>query len=119
MQLLGYRKDVDFQALGDQAIELDVAGAKYIPFWWYVTNASASLDAASGGLFTEVNGGGEMVFADGNTFEGLGADPRNTVRLGPNYSDYCYTDPTLYFRLTSLSEGPAVADMYLFGLVLP
>jgi len=117
-QLLGKLIGANMNVLTDQAIPITRIGTqKYIITKIVVTNASTSLTAADGGIYTAVSKGGTAIVAAAQVYTALtSATVALDLTLAVNNT---YTLDNLYLSLTGTQGGAATADIYVFGIVLP
>jgi hypothetical protein len=117
-QLLGKLIGANMNVTTDQAIPITRIGSqKYIITKIVVTNASTSLTAADGGIYTTTSKGGTAIVAAAQVYTALTAA---TVALDLTLAvNNTYTLDNLYFSLTGTQGGAATADIYVFGIVLP
>ena len=117
-QLLGKLIGANMNVLTDQAIPITRIGTqKYLITKIVVTNASTSLSAADGGIYTAVSKGGTAVVAATQVYTALtSATVALDLTLAVNNT---YTVSNLYLSLTGTQGGAATADVYVFGIILP
>ena len=117
-QLLGKLIGANMNVTTDQAIPITRIGSqKYLITKIFVTNASTSLTAADGGIYTATSKGGTAIVAATQVYTALTAA---TVGLDLTLAvNNTYTLDNLYFSLTGTQGGAATADIYVFGIVLP
>lgn len=117
-QLLGSLIGADFNVTTDQAIPITRIGSqKYLITRIVVTNASVSMTAADGGIYTATSKGGTAIVAAAQVYTALTAA---TVALDLTLAvNNTYTLNNLYFSLTGAQGAAATADIYVFGIVLP
>lgn len=117
-QLLGKLIGANMNVTTDQAIPITRIGSqKYIITKIVVTNASTSLTAADGGIYTAASKGGTAIVAAAQVYTALtSATVALDLTLAVNNT---YTLDNLYFSLTGTQGGAATADIYVFGIVLP
>jgi len=117
-QLLGKLIGANMNATTDQAIPITRIGTqKYLITKIFVTNASTSLTAADGGIYTATSKGGTAIVAAAQVYTALTAA---TVGLDLTLAvNNTYVLDNLYLSLTGAQGGAATADIYVFGIVLP
>lgn len=117
-QLLGKLIGANMNVTTDQAIPITRIGSqKYLITKIFVTNASTSLTAADGGIYTTTSKGGTAIVAAAQVYTALTAA---TVGLDLTLAvNNTYTLDNLYLSLTGTQGGAATADVYVFGIVLP
>ncbi len=117
-QLLGKLIGANMNVTTDQAIPITRIGSqKYLITKIFVTNASTSLTAADGGIYTATSKGGTAIVAAAQVYTALtSATVGLDLTLAVNNT---YTLDNLYFSLTGAQGGAATADIYVFGIVLP
>jgi hypothetical protein len=116
--LLGYLIGANFNSTADQAI----AGlpARYRLTEILVTNASVSLTTAAGGVYSGAGKTGTVVVAAAHVYTALtGAAKFLELTLEAIAGTDVFTVTTLYLSLTTPQGAAAIADVYLFGQVLP
>jgi hypothetical protein len=123
-QLLGYAIGVDFNAVADTAITIN------LPYgWWRLsvvgftnTGTTASLTTAQYGLFTAAGGAGTALVSSGTALSGLTS---NTINTNGSYgqtaaSVSAYLNlTTVYFRVTQAQGAAASGNVYIIGFYLP
>jgi hypothetical protein len=84
-----------------------------------VTGASAPVTAAAGGIYTDMEKGGDAVVAAGQSFALAGTDLSEMVvaTLAPLCATKCFQGP-LYLSLTSANGAPATCNVFVYGDVL-
>lgn len=117
-QLLGKLIGANMNVTTDQAIPITRIGSqKYLITKIFVTNASTSLTAADGGIYTATSKGGTAIVAAAQVYTALTAA---TVGLDLTLAvNNTYVLDNLYLSLTGAQGGAATADIYVFGIVLP
>lgn len=120
--LLGSLIGADYNSTSDQQIVMYDAPAKFILRRIVVTNASASLSTAAGGVYTAVSKGGTAVVAAAQVYSTLTTSALfldltlNTA--GSANITVKSSIPNLYLSLTTAQGGAATADVYVFGDIL-
>ncbi len=117
-QLLGKLIGANMNVTTDQAIPITRIGSqKYLITKIFVTNASTSLTAADGGIYTTTSKGGTAIVAATQVYTALTAA---TVGLDLTLAvNNTYVLDNLYLSLTGAQGGAATADIYVFGVILP
>ena len=117
-QLLGKLIGANMNVTTDQAIPITRIGSqKYLITKIFVTNASTSLTAADGGIYTATSKGGTAIVAAAQVYTALTAA---TVGLDLTLAvNNTYVLDNLYLSLTGAQGGAATADIYVFGVILP
>ena len=117
-QLLGKLIGANMNVTTDQAIPITRIGTqKYLITKIFVTNASTSLTAADGGIYTATSKGGTAIVAAAQVYTALTAA---TVGLDLTLAvNNTYTLDNIYLSLTGAQGGAATADIYVFGIILP
>lgn len=117
-QIIGTKLSANMNVTTDQAIPITRIGTqKYIITKIVVTNASTSLTAADGGIYTTTSKGGTAIVAGTQVYTALtSATVALNLTLAVNNT---YTLDNLYFSLTGTQGAAATADIYVFGIVLP
>ena len=116
--LLGAKIGANMNVTTDQAIPITRVGSKkYRITRIFVTNASTSLTAADGGIYTAVSKGGTAIVAAAQVYTALTAA---TVGLDLTLAvNNTYTLSNLYLSLTGTQGGAATADFYVYGTIIP
>ena len=117
-QLIGKLIGANMNVTTDQAIPITRIGSqKYLITKIFVTNASTSLTAADGGIYTATSKGGTAIVAAAQVYTALTAA---TVGLDLTLAvNNTYTLDNIYLSLTGAQGGAATADIYVFGIILP
>ena len=117
-QLIGKLIGANMNVTTDQAIPITRIGSqKYLITKIFVTNASTSLTAADGGIYTATSKGGTAIVAAAQVYTALTAA---TVGLDLTLAvNNTYVLDNLYLSLTGAQGGAATADIYVFGIILP
>ncbi len=109
--MLGKSVGVNMNSTADQAIT--IRSSNYIIRRIVVTNASASLTTAAGGVYSASSKGGTAIVASGQAYSALTTAVKvldltlaNTDRR---------TETTLYLSLTTGQGSAATANVYIFG----
>lgn len=111
--LLG-KLSANMNTTADQAIALSLGTAtKYIIEKILVTNASASLTLANGGIYTGAAKGGTAIVA-AQIFSALTASTKTLVLTLVGLLDVLSTNP-IFLSLTVAQGSAATADIYVFG----
>lgn len=115
--LLGSLIGADMNVTTDQAIPITRIGSKrYQITRITVTNASTSLTAADGGIYTAVSKGGTAIVAAAQVYTALTAA---TVALDLTLAvNNTYVLDNLYLSLTGTQGGAATADVRVYGYIL-
>jgi hypothetical protein len=114
-RLLGKLTGANMNSTSDQAIA--IGASKYFIDKVVVTNASASLTLAVGGLYTAASKGGTQVLANTQVFSGLTASSK-ILLLSSLITADVLTAGQLYLSLTTGQGTAATADVYLYGYEL-
>lgn len=113
---LGRLTGANFNSVADQAISINAAVTKYLLTGIYVTNCSASLTTAAGGVYPTTAKGGVPVVAAAQVYTALTSA---TVLLPATISaagvGTALTASTLYLSLSLAQGTAATCDVYLFG----
>jgi hypothetical protein len=116
---LGKLAGVDMNSTADQAISIRLVGAtNYIIEKILVTNASASLSLAAGGIYTAASKGGTAIVAAGQVYSALTGSTK-VVSLTLAVLTDVLSASTVYLSLTVAQGTAATADIYVFGRLLP
>jgi hypothetical protein len=106
---------VNFNAVGDTPIDIPLPQgfSTYAVDNVFIANASAPINGAKVGLFTQAGGAGAAIVAGGTAVTVSSAAPNTPnnmqqVALGPGLSE-SFNIPRLYFRVTTAQPGPAPA----------
>lgn len=109
--MLGKSVGVNMNSTADQSIT--IRSSNYIIRRIVVTNASASLTTAAGGVYSAASKGGTAIVASGQAYSALTTAVKvldltlaNTDRR---------TETTLYLSLTTGQGSAATANIYIFG----
>jgi hypothetical protein len=115
--LLGQLIGANMNVTTDQAIPITRIGTKrYVITRITVTNASTSLTAADGGIYTAVSKGGTAVVAAAQVYTALTS---STVALDLTLAvNNTYNVSNLYLSLTGTQGGAATADVRVYGYIL-
>jgi hypothetical protein len=111
VRLLGKANAVSMNAVADTVIPMINTGS-YSVAYVLVTNASASLAQAHGGLFTAPAGGGTAIVSDAAL---SGATTAAKVVSMTVASTDNPSVPNLYFRVGTVNTAAATADVYVYG----
>lgn len=114
--LLGVLRAANMNTTADQAISIGVA--KYVVRRIVVTNASANLTLAAGGIYPAASKAGTAIVANTQLYTALTASTK-TLDLTLAALTDVQTAATLYLALTTGQGSAATADLYLFGDHLP
>jgi hypothetical protein len=123
-QLLGYAVGVDFNAVADTSIVLDVPYGEWRLSVVGIANtgATASLTTAQYGLFSAAGGGGTALVASGTAMSGLTSA---TVNANGSYMQTAAAVSarlnltTVHFRITQAQGAAASGNVYIIGFYLP
>lgn len=99
----------------DQVLLADFTSTKYIIDRILVTNASASLTLAAGGIYTAASKGGVAVVAAAQLYSGLTA---SGLVLPLTIASTDARTTGLFLSLTTAQGGAATADVHVFGYAL-
>ena len=109
--MLGKAIGVNMNSTADQSIT--IRSSNYIIRRIVVTNASASLTTAAGGVYSAASKGGTAIVASGQAYSALTTSVKvldltlaNTDRR---------TETTLYLSLTTGQGSASTANIYIFG----
>ena len=108
--LVGYLLGADFNITTDQAITI-TAGYRVTKIT--VTNASISLDTASGGFYSEAAKAGTELVAAAQVYSALTAP---TITLDCTIAAIVAGLTTVYFSLTVAQGAAATADIRIYGV---
>jgi hypothetical protein len=116
--LLGELKGADFNITTDQNIPM--TALRYIIRRIVVDNASVSLTLAAGGIYTGAGKTGTIIVPAAQLYGALTAaakflDLTLTAIIGTDVR----TEGTLFFSLTTAQGAAALADIRIFGDILP
>lgn len=111
-RLLGLYRGVNANAANtDHPIPIQNAGV-YSVFQVVVTGASISLSTATGGLFSDVGGGGTAIVTNAALSALTGPTIVNQRTVA---STAQRTEQTLYWRTGTAQGAPATLDVFVFG----
>lgn len=115
--MLGSLIGANMNVTTDQAIPITRIGSKrYQITRITVTNASTSLTAADGGIYTAASKGGTAVVAAAQVYTALTS---STVALDLTLAvNNTYNVSNLYLSLTGAQGGAATADVRVYGYIL-
>lgn len=120
--LLGSLIAANFNSTADQQITIFSNPSKYIIRRIVVTNASASLTTAAGGIYTAVSKGGTAVVASSQVYTTLtGSTLFLDLTLSVSGSANITVKssiPNLYLSLTTAQGTAATADVYVYGDII-
>lgn len=111
-QYLGRLIGANMNSTADQAVP--ISSSKYIIRRVVVTNASANLTLAVGGIYTGASKGGTTIVANTQLYSALTASSK-TLDLTLIALTDVLTSTTIYLSLTTAQGLAATADIYLFG----
>jgi hypothetical protein len=116
--IIGELKGADFNTTADQNIP--IAALRYIIRRIVVENASVSLTLAAGGIYTGAGKTGTIIVPATQLYAVLTVaakylDLTLTAIIGTDVR----TEGTLFFSLTTAQGSTALADIRIFGDVLP
>lgn len=117
-KLLGAKIAANFNITTDQAIGINAS--KFIIRRIVVTNASANLTTAAGGVYPTTAKGGTAIVASTQVYTALTAATKyvDLTLAAVNTTD-TYTVGTIYLALTTGQGSACTADVYIYGDVLP
>ena len=120
--LLGSLIAANFNSTADQQITIFSNPSKYIIRRIVVTNASANLSTAAGGIYTAVSKGGTAVVAAAQAYTTLTGSTL-FLDLTLNGTGFASTTvkssiPNLYLSLTTAQGAAATADVYVYGDII-
>lgn len=113
--VLGSLRGANMNSTADQAIP--IAATKYVVRRVIVTNASASLTLAAGGVYTASAKGGTAVVAAAQLYSALTGSGKVADLTLAVLTDVLTANP-LYLSLTVAQGGAATADIYVVGDIL-
>ena len=117
--LLGSLIAANFNSTADQKITIFSNPSKYIIRRIVVTNASANLTTAAGGIYTAVSKAGTAVVASSQVYTTLtGSTLFLDLTLNTSGSANITVKssiPNLYLSLTTAQGTAATADVYVYG----
>lgn len=120
--LLGSLIAGNFNSTSDQQITIFDNPSKYVIRRIVVTNASASLTTAAGGIYTAVSKGGTAVVASSQAYSTLTGSTLFldlTLNTSGNANITVKSSiPNLYLSLTTAQGTAATADVYVYGDIL-
>lgn len=127
--VLGVLYGANFNVTTDQAITIDpftATDAGYLPAATkyritniYVTNCSASLTTAQGGVYTAASKGGTTLVASSQAYTGCtGTTALQIATLASGATGNVFTASTLDLSLTTAQGATATGDVYVEGVPL-
>ena len=120
--LLGSLIAANFNSTADQQITIFSNPSKYIIRRIVVTNASANLTTAAGGIYTAVSKGGTAVVVSSQVYTTLtGSTLFLDLTLSVSGSANITVKssiPNLYLSLTTAQGTAATADVYVYGDII-
>lgn len=117
-RILGLFKSADFNSTADQSIA--IRSSKYVVRHIVVSNASASLTLAAGGIYTGTGKSGTIVVAAAQAYSTLTDSTKYLdLTLASAVTTDILTSQILYLSLTVPQGSAATADVYIFGDTLP
>ena len=117
-KVLGRLIGANMNITTDQAISINLeAGTKYVIEKIIVTNASANLTLAAGGVYTAAAKGGSAVVAAAQVYSALSSSAL-FLSLTLAIATTVRTESPLYLSLTTGQGAAATADVYVIGYVL-
>jgi hypothetical protein len=106
----------NFNVTTDQACTIPAGVTAWVPTSIIVTNCSASLTLAAGGVYPAVSKGGTALVAAAQIYTALtGATIVLGLTLAANIATTRYTVNTVYLSLTTGQGTAATCDLYLIG----
>lgn len=119
--LLGKLTSANMNVATDQAIAIHLpAGVtKYTVEKIDVTNAAVSLTTAAGGIYTAVAKGGTAIVAAAQAYSALNGTAAKLLSLTLAVTNSTFNAAILYLSLTTPQGGAALADVYVWGRLLP
>jgi len=118
-RILGFIKGADFNSTADQAINIGKFGSKFLVTGFIVTNASASLTLAAGGLYSAASKGGTAVVLAAQVYSALtGSAVVLQAPISTAGASVALTVSQLFLSLTTAQGSAATADVYVLGVDL-
>lgn len=115
-RLLCSIRSANFNSTADQACTIASGVTVWVPTSIIVTNCSASLTLAVGGVYPTTSKGGTALVAGTQVYTALTA---STIILGAtlaaNIATTRYTAATIYLALTTAQGTAATCDLFLWG----
>lgn len=115
-RLLCSIRTANFNSTADQACTIAAGVAVWAPTSIFVTNCSASLTLAVGGVYPTTSKGGTALVANTQIYTAL---TTSTIVFGltlaANIATTRYTAATLYLALTTGQGTAATCDFYVWG----
>jgi hypothetical protein len=106
----------NFNVTTDQACTIPAGVTAWVPTSIVVTNCSASLTLAAGGIYPAASKGGTALVAAAQIYTALtGATIVLGLTLAANIATTRYTVNTVYLSLTTGQGTAATCDLYLIG----
>lgn len=109
---LGRLISANMNTTSDQAIP--IAASTYVIEKIIVTNASANLTLAAGGIYTATSKGGTAVVAGAQVYSALTGSTKFIALTIAALTDIL-TGANVYLSLTTGQGSAATADVYVFG----
>ena len=104
----------DFNVTTDQAIT--IPAGRWVVRKIVVNNASISLTAATGGIYTAISKGGTAIVAAAQVYSALTASSKFLdLTLGAGMATDILTATTIYFSLTTAQGAAATGDIFIIG----
>lgn len=105
----------DMNSVADQLFAPMFTFTRYLIDRVIITNASASISTAVGGVYGDVSKGGVQIVAASQTYGGLSTAGKVIYPILSNGGQSLMTDMSLYLSLTIPQGAPATADWYIMG----
>lgn len=109
-------RTANFNSTADQACTIAVGVTVWAPTSIIVTNCSASLTLAAGGVYPTTSKGGTALVAAAQVYTALTASTVVlSLTLAANIATTRYTASTVYLALTTGQGTAATCDLYVIG----
>lgn len=111
-------KSANFNTTADQAMPIYAGINKYVLDSVRVTNCTASLTLAAGGIYTAASKGGTAVVAAAQLYSAV-TGATDALALTIATAATAFTANPLYLALTTAQGGAATCDVYIYGRAMP
>lgn len=112
-------RGANFNSTADQACTIPAAVTAWSPTSIVVTNCSASMTLAAGGVYPTTSKGGTALVAAAQIYTALTtATISLSLTLAANIATTRYTAATMYLALTTGQGSAATCDFYIVGVDL-
>lgn len=117
-RVIGYVIGANMNVTTDQAIAIAQPSTRYVIQAIWVTNCSANLTTAAGGVYPTTAKGGTAIVAAGQVYSALTAA---TILLPLTIAagNVIYNQAIVYLSLTTPQGSAATCDVYVIGMRVP